>query len=170
MVHSFTLVPAAYVILERGSGPGTEVLLQLRQGTGYMDGHWACGIAGHVEAGESVVGTAVREAREELGITIAPGDLEPLTGMHRTNGGTDPIEQRVDWFFACRRWSGQARIMEPDKDAGLAWFALDHLPDPVPPHELMVLEALRAGHVPAVMTFGWAPGEDIEKYRVARPH
>lgn len=170
MVHSFTLVPAAYVLLLRGSGSTREVLLQLRRHTGYMDGHWAAGIAGHVEVGESVVGAAVREAREELGVGISPADLLPLTGMHRTNGGTDPLEQRVDWFFSCRRWEGEPRVMEPDKDAGLRWFALDDLPRLVPPHERKVLDALAAGSVPAVMTFGWEPGEEIEQYRVALPH
>lgn len=28
-----------------------QVLLQLRRGTGYMDEHWACAAAGHVESG-----------------------------------------------------------------------------------------------------------------------
>ncbi|MFC7580696.1 NUDIX domain-containing protein [Schaalia naturae] len=172
-IHSFALVPAAYVILLRGAsptGPTTEALLQLRRNTGYMDGHWACGAAGHVEPGESVVGTAVREAREELGIGLSPADLAPLTGMHRTNGGSEPIEQRVDWFFACRRWSGEPRVMEPGKDAGLRWFPLGDLPEAVPPHEREVLEAVASGQVPPVMTFGFAPGEVIDRYGVARPH
>lgn len=170
MIHSFSLVPAAYVFLLREAGPRTEVLLQLRRHTGYMDGHWAAGIAGHVEAGESVFGTAIREGREELGVELSPSDLQPLTGMHRTNGGTTPLEQRVDWFFSCRHWQGEPRIMEPDKDDGLAWFALGNLPELVPPHERKVLDALHAGSVPAVMTFGWDPGEHIEAYRVALPH
>ena len=37
--HVFSLVFAAYVILLREGGRGPEVLLQLRRGTGYMDGH-----------------------------------------------------------------------------------------------------------------------------------
>ena len=43
----FQVVPAAYVVLRRDD----EVLLQLRRGTGYMDGYWACAAAGHVERG-----------------------------------------------------------------------------------------------------------------------
>lgn len=171
--HSLALVPAAYVALLRGDGsvgPATQILLQLRRNTGYMDGHWAHGVAGHVEPGESVVSTAVREAREELGIEVSPEDLIPLTGMHRTNGGAEPIEQRVDWFFACRRWSGEPSVREPDKDAGLRWFPLGDLPGLVPPHERKVLAALASGAVPPVMTFGFAPGEEIEPYRAARPH
>ena len=141
-VHSFTLVPAAYVVLLRETGPGeaddvtgaspsarTEVLLQLRRNTGYMDGYWACGAAGHVEASEAVTATAVREAREELGVEVAAHDLVPLAA----------------------------------------------LPERVPPHERMVL-ALLAGAldggapIPAVTTFGFRPGEEIDRYRAALPH
>ena len=66
----FRLVPAAYVVLLRPSGTGDEVLLQLRQHTGFMDGHWACAAAGHVEEGESAPAAAVREAAEELGVAM----------------------------------------------------------------------------------------------------
>ena len=48
---------------------GTEVLLQLRQNTGYMDDHWAAAAAGHVERGETAYDAARREALEELGVT-----------------------------------------------------------------------------------------------------
>ena len=48
----FQVVPAAYVVLRR-SDIGDEVLLQLREGTGYMDGHCATAAAGHVEAGSA---------------------------------------------------------------------------------------------------------------------
>lgn len=147
----FQVVPAAYVVLRRDD----EVLLQLRRGTGYMDEHWACAAAGHVERGESVLAAAVREAREELGIDVVPADLAGLTGMHRTNGTGDPIDERVDWFFECRRWIGDPALQEADKAADLRWFPLHALPDPVVPHERAVLDALAAGSVPAVMTFGF---------------
>lgn len=152
MTNRFQVVPASYVILREGD----RVLLQLRQGTGYMDGCWAAAAAGHVEAGESAVQAAVREAREELGISVAPDDVVPLTAMHRTNGGAQAVDERVDFFFTCTRWSGEPRIMEPGKAADLAWFALDDLPAAVVPHERFVLERLSPG-VPPVVTFGFEP-------------
>lgn len=145
------VVPAAYVVLRRDD----EVLLQLRRGTGYMDGYWACAAAGHVERGESVVDAAIREAREELGIGVAAADLVGLTGMHRTNGTGAPIDERVDWFFECRRFTGEPALQEADKAADLRWFTFDALPDPVVPPERAVLDALAAGSVQAVMTFGF---------------
>ncbi|UFU06821.1 NUDIX hydrolase [Ruania halotolerans] len=155
MTSRFQVVPAAYLILQRGEESDREVLLQYRRGTGYRDEHWACAAAGHVEAGESVLAAAVREAREELGVTVAPNDLEPLTAMHRTHGNHREIDERVDFFFACRRWSGTPRTMEPAKSAGLQWFRLDALPAPVVPHEACVLRALRDGSTAAIQTYGF---------------
>jgi 8-oxo-dGTP diphosphatase len=152
---SFRVVPAAYVYLLRDDGAGREVLLQLRQGTGFRDGHWAAAAAGHVEADESAHAAACREAVEEVGVRIDVGDLEPLTAMHRTQGNHDPIDERVDFFFCCRRWSGEPRLVEETKAADLRWFPLGGLPEPVVPHERYVLDGLRAGTLPAITTFGF---------------
>jgi 8-oxo-dGTP pyrophosphatase MutT (NUDIX family) len=148
----FAVVPAAYVVLRRG----TQVLLQLRSGTGYRDGHWACAAAGHVEAGESVVDAAVREAREEVGVRIDPVDLVPLCAMHRTHANGRPVDERADFFFTCARFEGEPRRLEQHKSADLRWFDLEALPDPVVPHERRVLELLAAGPVPAVLVHGFA--------------
>ena len=145
MTDRFRVVPASYVFLQRArrtpSG-GDEVLLQLRQNTGYMDGHWAAAAAGHVERGETAYDAARREAREEIGVEL--GELTFATSMQRTQHG-DPIDERIDFFFTCRSWTGEPRIVEQHKSAGLDWFALDALPDPVVPHELFVLRRLGTG-------------------------
>ena len=148
-------MPAAYVVFLREGPNGAEVLLHLRQGTGYMDGHWAT-IAGHVEAGESVLAAAVREASEEVGMEIAEADLVPLTVLQRTQNNDDPIEERVDFIFTCRLWIGEPRRAELDKSAALGWFPLSDLPSPVVPHELLVLERLASGQpVPLVIPYGF---------------
>src|SRR5687767_14128287 len=141
----FQVVPAAYVLLRRTDDGADQLLLQLRQGTGYMDGHWAAAAAGHVEAGESVLEAAVREATEELGIEIDPAVLVPLCAMHRTVAPHGPVDERVDFFFECRSWHGEPRTVEADKSVDLRWFDLAALPDPVVPHELQVMTALRDG-------------------------
>jgi 8-oxo-dGTP pyrophosphatase MutT (NUDIX family) len=155
----FCVVPAAYVFLLRGTGRGDEVLLQLRRGTGYRDGHWAAAAAGHVEADESVHEAACREAAEELGVRIDPADLEPLTAMHRTHGNHQPIDERVDFFFGCRAWSGEPRLMEAAKAAEIRWYPLDGLPEPTVPHERHVLDGVRTGTLPAITTFGFAAAD-----------
>ncbi|MEE6286796.1 NUDIX domain-containing protein [Georgenia sp. MJ173] len=158
----YRVVPAAYVLLLREPHDDTaaaetpEVLLQRRQQTGFMDGYWAAGAAGHVEAGESVHAAAVREAREELGIEVRPSDLRPLTTMHRSQGTGEWIDERVDFFFTARHWRGQPRPVET-KAADLRWVSLadlDSLDAPVVPHERAVLDGMRSGDLPAITSIG----------------
>lgn len=148
----FSVVPSSYVYLRRGS----TVLLQLRQNTGYMDGCWAAGAAGHIELGETAAAAGIREAREELGITVDAARLSPIAVMQRTDGTDNPIEQRVDWFFACDGWHGEPQILEPRKCAELAWFDLDALPERMPDYERTALSALRAGGSATLLEVGFS--------------
>jgi 8-oxo-dGTP diphosphatase len=148
----FVVVPAAYVFLLRDGVSAPEVLLQLRQNTGYMDDHWAAAAAGHVERGETAYDAARREALEELGVTDL--DLRFVTSMQRTRHD-QPIDERIDFFFTARSWVGEPRIVETEKAAELRWCPLDDLPEPVVPHERAVLEALRSGTAEAYTTFGF---------------
>lgn len=145
------LTAAAYAVMTRAGEHGTEVLLQLRRGTGYMDGWWACGAAGHVEDAQSPSEALAREAREELGVTIE--EFAPLTTLQRSNP-VGPLEQRADFFFHVTGWSGEPRLLEPDKASELRWFPLAALPEQVVPHERVVLEALREGDVPPFVERG----------------
>lgn len=154
----FVVVPASYIFLLRGGdsddSDGPEVLLQLRQNTGYMDDHWAAAAAGHVERGETAYDAAHREALEEIDVDDL--DLQFVTAMQRTAGG-DPIDERIDFFFTARSWSGNPRIVEPEKCAELRWCPLHALPDPVVPHELSVLTAIRAGTTTPYSSHGFTP-------------
>lgn len=55
------------------------VLLQLRSKNKelYAD-RWDVGAAGHIAAGENCMDAAIREAKEEIGLIVAPADLELL--------------------------------------------------------------------------------------------
>lgn len=152
MTERFALVPASYVYLLREGVAGTEVLLQLRRGTTYMDGHWAAAAAGHVEPGETSYDAARREAIEELGVTDL--ELEFAFTMQRTQFA-GPVEERVDFFFTARSWSGEPRIVEPEKCAEIRWCPLDALPAPLVPHEEYALGRLFSGE--RYLTFGWDP-------------
>ena len=68
--------------------------------------------------------TTPRTARhvEELGVTDVA--LEFAFTMQRTQHA-DPIDERVDWFFTARSWSGEPRVVEPEKARVIGWCPLD---------------------------------------------
>ena len=152
MTERFVVVPASYVYLLREGAAGPEVLLQLRGDVPYMAGHWAAAAAGHVEQGETAYDAARREALEEIGVDDL--DLTFVTSMQRTRRD-QPIDERIDFFFTARSWSGEPRVVEPEKAAERRWCRLDDLPEPVVPHERAVLDAVRSGTTTAYSTFGF---------------
>lgn len=85
-----------------------------------------------MDKGESVAACLIREAKEEIGIKIKKRDINLVHVMHRNN--TDDNAERLDFFFACKGWSGGIVNMEPDKCDELKWVALDALPANVIPY------------------------------------
>ncbi|MFD4401137.1 NUDIX domain-containing protein [Nocardia sp. NPDC058499] len=133
-----------HLLLTDGQG---RVLFGRRANTGYEDGAYHLP-SGHLEAGESVVAALVREAKEEIGVTINPGAVGFAHVMHNSSSGG-----RVAFFFQVERWEGEPANIEPDKCDDLVWFALDTLPERMIPY---CREALR--HVAdrrQFSTFGW---------------
>ncbi|PPT14776.1 NUDIX hydrolase [Streptomyces cinnamoneus] len=116
----------AMLILERNG----LVLLAERAGTGYADGLLNLP-SGKVDQGEDVVTAAIREAREEVGVDVAP---EAVRIVHVTHFLNPEGEPRVGWFLATSHWTGEPRNAEPHKCAGIAWHPIGHLPDTVVPY------------------------------------
>ena len=127
-----------YVLLQRPDG---LILLLERSGTGYADGQ-LCPPSGHLEAGESVVQGVVREAREETGVLIEPGDLAFKHVIHHRN----PLGQaRIGFFFATSRWQGEPVNTEPHKCAGLHWVDPGRPPANTVPYTAAALAAITRG-------------------------
>lgn len=132
-----------HVLLERDG----EVLLMRRAGTGFFDGLYSLP-GGHVEEGESLRATAIREMAEELGIVLDEVDLSVVGVVHRRSD-----TNRIDFFLAAHRWRGEPKIAEPDKCDALQWFARDALPEAIVPY---IRDALGAGPDPWIQESGWA--------------
>ena len=132
-----------HVILPRDGA----VLLMRRANTGFFDGQFSLP-GGHVEPGESIRMTAVREMAEELGLQLAPDDLDLVGVVHRLSD-----TNRIDFFLRARRWSGAPRRAEPDKCDALDWYA----PDALPPNTVAYIrDALDCRQAePWVMEQGW---------------
>lgn len=126
---------AVYLLLVRDG----KVLLTRRYRTGWRDGDWSM-VAGHIEAGETASAATVREAAEEAGVAVQPGDLRLVHTMHRKSLDYDYI----DIFFTADTWQGEPRIAERDKCDAMEWFPPDAMPQNTLPYVRQgILFALR---------------------------
>lgn len=135
--HLPTTILASYLVLKRDG----QVLLALRQNTGYCDGQWGLP-AGHVEAGESMTVALCREIREEIDIVLDPKEVYLKHMIHRKS---EDDSERIDGFFEATQWTGKLENREPEKCGGLEWFSLDALPDTTIPYVRETLEHIDQG-------------------------
>lgn len=127
-----------------------RLLLALRENTGHADGQWNVP-SGKVEPDEDLAGAMVREAREEVGLRVAPDQLRLATVVHLRNPGE---EARLGFFFAVDGTTGEPYNAEPHKCGGIDWFPLDRLPENTEPYTVAGLDLVRAGRTYG--RHGWA--------------
>lgn len=134
-----------------------QALLSRRFQTGWHDGEYSVP-AGHVERGETVTQAAIREAREEIGLALNPGQLEVVHVMHRAgdqdaDGVRAANDERIDFFLAVREWHGEPVNAEPEKCDDLRWCSIEALPPNTVPYVRSGLAHVRAGF--SYSEFGW---------------
>jgi 8-oxo-dGTP diphosphatase len=106
-------------IVERPVG---RVLLGYKK-TGFGKGK-LLGIGGKVEEGESVAEAAIREVKEEVGISIGAGDLIDC-GKVEFQFPSKPAWDQDALLFRCETWQGapaETSEIRPE------WFKLDQIP------------------------------------------
>lgn len=85
--------------------PGHDILLQQRAVDKMTHpGLWDMACAGHISAGETSMGAALKELSEELGVHLAPGDLSFLFSMKSEfilHGGMYIDREIHDIYLAC---------------------------------------------------------------------
>jgi len=116
----------------------SQLLLHLRQNTGYCDGFWDTAASGHVEADETAKEAVVRECQEEIGIDVCVNDLE---FAHLTHHFSESDRNYYHIYFVVKAYTRTPAIMEPDKCSELRWFDLNKLPDEMIPCRKMAIEA-----------------------------
>lgn len=107
-------VPAATVVIGREAQQGFEVLLMQRPARGTFANAWAFP-GGRIEPGESIREGAVRETFEEVGLTLSPDALVPLSRWIPP----EQLKRRFDTsFFLAADPGGE---ITPNPDEVVAW-------------------------------------------------
>ncbi|MGI4775497.1 MAG: NUDIX domain-containing protein [Janthinobacterium lividum] len=82
-------------------------------------------VGGHVEVGESVKSTAIRETLEEVGVKLKEEDLEFVSILDRKR---ESGEHKIHFFFKSSNWQGNPYNKEADKHLSGDWFVMGELP------------------------------------------
>lgn len=129
---------AVFVIIRKQN----KIACLLRSGTDWMNGYYGLP-AGKVEYGERATTGAVREALEEIGVTIKESDLKLMHVAHRK--AIDDTDSWIDLIFETEQWDGEPRNAEPKKHSELAWLDPSDLPENVLPVLAHVFKQMENG-------------------------
>ncbi|RLU82486.1 NUDIX hydrolase [Streptomyces griseocarneus] len=140
-------IVGAHLVFERKG----HVLLGLRPPDALFGANVWHVPAGHVEL-ESARACAVREAGEELGVTVAEHELELVHTVHLLDA--DDSVPRLQLFFRVHRWDGEPRLMEPERCVKWQWWPWHGLPDPTVEYTVAALEGIANSQPYTDM--GWA--------------
>ena len=113
-----------------------NVLLALRQGTGFADGMWNLP-SGKAETAETAVAAVIREAHEELGIRLSSHEINFAATVHCRNSDTDI---RLGLFFQAAAKETPLDVpynAESHKCAKLAWYPMTMLPAATMPYSAL---------------------------------
>lgn len=115
---------------------------------------------GHLERGESLVESAIREVREETGLVVS--NLRPCGIIHWNR--TDADEHYFVHLYRTETFHGQ--LLPATEEGSVAWMPLEELiskpKEALCPHfrdylRLFLDDSLFEGHIP------WAQGEDTRE-------
>lgn len=111
---------------------GSRVLVQQRSEDGHLSGYWEFP-GGKVEAGESPLAAAVREAREETGV-----NLQKTAPAWQVNLDYQYPDRTVKLYFFCFQLA-----QKPESTAGIRWIEISQLSQlKLPPANQSVVERL----------------------------
>lgn len=151
----------------------TEILLSHRYRTGIFDGYWSLP-TGKVEAEETPKEAAIREAQEELGISVKKLELvstlfiqASFLAPHATSDNNLEIYQdaranpyalswsHVDFVFLIEEWDDNPYNAEPHKHDEIAFFPFNSLPIPLTPIAKQGLPIIRQGQKYGEIFYRW---------------
>lgn len=154
MYDTATPYLASFVIIRKEG----KIAFVLRTNTGWMNGYYGLP-SGKVEKVESFSEAAIREGKEEIGITFKPKNARFVHVMHRsTHAEDDNTNDWVDVFFEVTDFENEPYNAEPDVHGELAWLDPKNLPENVVPSVKRAIEHIEQGEL--YSEFGWPNSYD----------
>lgn len=130
---------AAFMLIKRGD----EILFVRRSQTDWMNGFYGLP-SGKVEPGEGFFAAAIREAKEEVGVTVRP-EHTIFKLAYWLQNEEEPDMEWCNIVFQAEQWQGEPYNAEPHMHDEIAWFRMSELPDNVIPSVRSMLEAIERG-------------------------
>lgn len=118
---------SAHIWIWRRAHDGIKILLQKRAANKRTwPGRYDISAAGHVDAGEEPLAAALREIREEIGLSITSTQLQ-LFGVHRAQLTTDDdvVENEFQWLYLLELSGEHTFELGEAEVASLQWIPLD---------------------------------------------
>jgi 8-oxo-dGTP pyrophosphatase MutT (NUDIX family) len=122
-------------VLEKDS----KFLFLLRKNATFFSGYYGL-MGGKIEEDESPSMALIREAYEELGMTIL---IKNLVFLHCLAFKNETNEKNLALVFKITNWTDEPINKEPEKCAQLAWFAYDNLPENIIPRHRLIIEKIK---------------------------
>ena len=132
----YTLPAYVGIILKQND----QVLLVKRCNTDWASERWNFP-GGLLEADETMVQAAIRETKEETGVTVDPTDFTLVHVLHVQAGGTN-TRTIIGFYFMAEQWQGIPVNNEPDKHSDIGWFDIHNLPATATQHAQQALHGL----------------------------
>jgi len=118
------LIPAVLVYLEQGS---RTLMIHKQQSSSFHQGKWN-GLGGKIEGDESPREAALREIKEESGLTLAPLRLQARGVLQFPNFKPGKAEDWVVYVFSGSVSDAEAKAVNPVCDEGaLNWVETSEL-------------------------------------------
>lgn len=140
-------IVGVHLYLEDSHG---RILLGLRHPDSAYAGNTWHFLAGHCER-EEAINCLIREALEEAGLTIDPGDVELVHLVHLVDSPS--ARPRIGLVFRVRTWSGTPAVLEPDRCVEWRFWNPKDLPSDIVPYTRQAIEGVLAGRLYSEM--GW---------------
>ena len=97
----------------------TEILMMLAE---YLDNQYDLP-GGHLEPGEDLYDAMIREAKEEIGITIKRENMQIVHIYHHFS------KEVLKFVFKVTNYSGEIKNLEPEKCKEIRWIDINNLPE-----------------------------------------